>query len=327
MQAARAFSVVDSHTAGHPTRTITAGLPPLGGGSVLNQRNRFREKYDALRAVILHEPRGHAAMVAAVPVPSTVADQGLFFISSYIYLDMCGHATIGYIATLAAMGALPADMATRGMSIETPAGIIHVNGTFQDDRLTGVILRNVPSYVGVLDGTCDAGDFGTINFDLVYGGIWYAIVDATKIALPFTIDSAAAWCRLGMTIKGAINAGRAGRAGGEAQASSVLFYEAVPGGAKHLVVLARNKFDRSPCGTGTSARLAQLAARGELRASEHYRAENLMGVSFDACFAPHEAVDGVAAILPEVRGMAHITAFSTLVVEADDPLAAGFLPG
>jgi len=324
MQASRAFSVVDSHTAGHPTRTVTAGLPPLGGGSVLEQRNRFRDKYDALRAVILHEPRGHAAMVAAVPVPSAVADQGLFFISSYIYLDMCGHATIGYVATLAAMGALPADMATRGMSIETPAGVIHVSATFKDGRLANVILRNVPSYVGEIDGSVDAGPFGTISHDLAYGGIWYALVDATKIDLPFTIDRAGDWCRLAMTIKNAINANRPTSA---PQASSVLFYESVPGGARHLVVLAANKFDRSPCGTGTSARLAQLAARGELRAGDHYRAENLLGIPFDACFAAGAAKDGVPAILPEVRGMAHVTAFSTLIVEADDPLAAGFLPG
>lgn len=326
MQVARSFSVVDSHTAGHPTRTITAGLPPLGGGTVLEQRNRFRERYDALRSVILHEPRGHAAMVAAVPVQSMIADQGLFFISSYIYLDMCGHATIGYIATLAAMGALPSDMATRGMSIETPAGVINVGGTFEGNRLAGVTLRNVPSYVGGLDLICDVGNFGRISYDLAYGGIWYALVDATKIALPFSIDAAGAWCRLGMTIKDTINSSCAD---GVPRASSILFYAPVLGGAKHLVVLAANKFDRSPCGTGTSARLAQLAARGQLRPGESYRAENLLGIPFNAYFTTQSAQvnNNVSAILPEVRGMAYVTAFSTLMVEIDDPLAAGFLPG
>ncbi|MFA1624871.1 proline racemase family protein [Rhizobium mongolense] len=322
MRTSRLFTVIDSHTAGHPTRTVTAGIPALRGESVREQRDDFSKNYDGLRSLLLHEPRGHAAMVAAVPVPSRVADQGLFFIFSYAYADMCGHATIGYIASLAAIGALPEAFEQNGMSIETPAGIVHVTGTFEAGRLTSVILRNVPSYLAGVNITIEAEGLGTLTCDLAYGGIMYALVDARQIDLPFDIDHANQWCRAGMVIKEAINS-----ITGHPQISSVLFHNAIDGGSRHLVILAGNKFDRSPCGTGTSARLAQLHARGELALGAPYRAENILGVPFAArVIELSQGAEGQSTVIPEVRGMAYISAYSTLVLEAEDPLPAGFLP-
>ncbi|MDX8469728.1 proline racemase family protein [Mesorhizobium sp. VK23B] len=322
MRTNRIFTVVDSHTAGHPTRTVTSGIPPLRGTSAREQMDDFRDNHDNLRSLLLHEPRGHAAMCAAIPVPSHVADQGLFFIFSYYYADMCGHATIGYIATLAALGALPLGFEQNGMSIETPAGIIHVAGKFEADRLTSVILRNVPCYLAASDVSLEAEGLGQIACDIAYGGLTYAIVDASQVDLPFDVSHASRWCRAGMAIKEALNASSAGL-----QVNSVLFYSPIEGGSRHLVILADNKFDRSPCGTGTSARLAQLHARGELTLGAPYRAENILGVPFAAKVVElAQGPDGQPAVIPEVRGMAHVSAFSTLVLEADDPLPAGFLP-
>ncbi|MDA9503958.1 proline racemase [Bradyrhizobium sp. CCBAU 11386] len=322
MRTSRIFTVIDSHTAGHPTRTIMAGIPPLRGQSVREQRDDFRNNHDGLRTLLLHEPRGHAAMAAAVPVPSREADQGLFFIFSYVYADMCGHATIGYIASLAAIGALPNGFEQNGMSIETPAGIVHVTGAFESGRLTSVLLRNVPSFVFASDVVSEVEGIGRVTCDVAYSGITYALVDAEQVDLPFDIDHANGWCRAGMAIKQALNA-----RSGVTQVDSVLFHHSIEGGARHLVILAGNKFDRSPCGTGTSARLAQLHARGQLAVGASYRAENILGVPFTAKVAElARGKDGQAAVIPEVRGMAHISAFSTLVLEADDPLPAGFLP-
>ncbi|RUX04887.1 proline racemase [Mesorhizobium sp. M2A.F.Ca.ET.037.01.1.1] len=319
----RLFTVIDSHTNGHPTRTVTAGIPPLRGQTVREQRDDFRDNHDGLRTLLLHEPRGHAAMPAAVPVPSRQADQGLFFIFSYYYADMCGHATIGYIASLAAMGALPESFEQNGMTIETPAGVIHVTGAFEAGRLTSVALRNVPSYVLSTDVAIQVEGLGTVTCDVAYSGLTYALVDADQVDLPFDIAQASLWCRAGMAIKAAMNA-----TGAHPKVDSVLFHRPVQGGARHLVILANNKFDRSPCGTGTSARLAQLHARGALATGTPYRAENLLGVPFEGKVVElTQDKDGRPAIIPEVRGMAHITAFSTLVLEADDPLPAGFLPG
>ncbi|MET4754768.1 proline racemase family protein [Bradyrhizobium sp. RT11b] len=322
MRTSRLFTAIDSHTAGHPTRTVTAGIPPLRGRSVREQRDDFRDTHDGLRTLLLHEPRGHAAMAAAIPVSSREADQGLFFIFSHVYADMCGHATIGYIASLAAIGALPPGFEQNGMSIETPAGVVHVTGTFESGRLSSVLLRNVPSFVLAFDVVSEVEGLGTVTCDIAYSGITYALVDADQIDLPFDIAHASRWCHAGVAIKEALNSGSTAP-----QFDSVLFYHSVEGGARHLVILAGNKFDRSPCGTGTSARLAQLNARGQLAVGASYRAENILGVPFEGRIASlTKAGDGMPAVIPEVRGMAHVTAFSTLVLEIDDPLPAGFLP-
>ncbi|RWE78512.1 MAG: proline racemase, partial [Mesorhizobium sp.] len=227
-----------------------------------------------------------------------------------------------YIASLAATGALPQGFEQNGMAIETPAGIVHVTGTFEADQLTSVVLRNVPSYLASADVAVEVEGLGTVTCDIAYGGIVYALVDARQVDIPFDIDHASRWCHAGMAIKEALNA-----ASGHLQVGSVLFHRAIEGGARHLVILAGNKFDRSPCGTGTSARLAQLHARGELAIGAPYRAENIFGVAFMAKVAEvGQGKYGHSAVIPEVRGMAHISAFSTLVLEADDPLSAGFLP-
>ncbi|PDT44068.1 proline racemase [Sinorhizobium fredii] len=322
MRTSRLLNVVDSHTAGHPTRTVLSGIPPLRGKTVREQRDDFRDNHDGLRTLLLHEPRGHAAMAAAVPVPSREADQGLFFVFSYSYADMCGHATIGFVASLAATGALPAHFREGGMSIETPAGIIHVRGTFEADRLTSVVLRNVPAYLMASDVRVEAEGLGSITCDIAYGGITYAIVEASQVDLPFEMDQANGWCRAGMAIKEALNA-----SGGTQPISSVLFHAPIDGGGRHLVILAGNKFDRSPCGTGTSARLAQLNARGQLALNTPYRAENILGVPFQARIVQTaQGKEGQDTVIPEIRGMAHISAFSTIVLEEEDPLPAGFLP-
>ncbi|RUX80292.1 proline racemase, partial [Mesorhizobium sp. M2A.F.Ca.ET.040.01.1.1] len=227
MRTNRIFTVIDSHTAGHPTRTVTSGIPPLRGSTVRERMNDFRDNHDNLRSLLLHEPRGHAAMCAAVPVPSHVADQGLFFIFSYYYADMCGHATIGYIATLTAMGALPSGFEQNGMSIETPAGIIHVTGTFEAGRLTSVVLRNVPSYLAASDISIEVEGLGRITCDIAYGGLTYAIADASQIDLPFDVGHASRWCRAGVAIKEALNA-----SSGHPQVNSVLFHSPIEGGSR-----------------------------------------------------------------------------------------------
>lgn len=323
MRSKRIFNVIDSHTAGHPTRTIFAGVPPLTGKTVLEQRDFFRDHHDELRGLLLHEPRGHAAMFGAVPVASQIADQGLFFISSYVYLDMCGHATIGYVASLAATGSLPPHFEARGMSIETPAGVIHVSGDFVDGELRSVILKNVSCYVTFAEVSVDIDEKKALTCDIAYSGITYALVNAQEFDIPFTIQQAQQWCKLGMRIKAAINS-----ASESHNVGSILFYNEIDGGSQHLVVLADNKFDRSPCGTGTSARLAQLASRGKINKGERYRAESILGIPFYGEVLENRSLDdGREAIVPEIRGMAHISAISTLILEEDDPLRLGFLPG
>jgi proline racemase len=321
---ASSFDVIDSHTAGHPTRVILSGIPKLDGASVLEKREDFRARFDYLRPLLLHEPRGHAAMVGLVPVASTIADYGAFFVSSYVYLDMCGHGTIGYARTLAATGQIAPQLGD-SFTLETPAGVVTVGLVWgASGDLAGVRLRNVPSYIGIADLAVDFEGFGTVKADIVYGGMWYALVDATAMGLALVPERASELLRIGSALKQTIKAAVAGRpefAG--AVAPSVLFYaDGAPGEAVHFLVLESNKFDRSPCGTGTAARVAQLVARGRLAADSTYRARNILGVDFLARVA-ERTPEG--AIVAEIEGMAHLTAHSTIVLETSDPIAQGFL--
>lgn len=321
------FQVVDSHTAGHPTRVVLSGIPALPGRSVRERREHFRAHYDHLRPLLLHEPRGHAAMVGLIPVPSEVADYGAFFISSYIYLDMCGHGTIGYARTLAASGQLSPEAGLDQFTLETPAGVVTVGLSWGNSgELISARLKNVPSYVAIDGLTISVRDIGPLSLDIAYGGMWYALVDARNLGLPLNPDNVSNALRLGSEIKATINAELAARAGTPNKVDSIVFYQDVAShSAVHLVVLESNKFDRSPCGTGTSARLAQLYRQGRLVPGETYHALNIFGVPFTGRIAndPQSSEDG--AIIPEIEGNAHIMAFSTIVRERTDPLTGGFL--
>lgn len=316
------FSVVDTHTAGHPTRVILSGVPNLKGADVREKREDFRRRFDSLRSLLLHEPRGHAAMVGLVPVPSSRADYGAFFISSYVYLDMCGHGTIGYAKTLASTGQIqPGD---EGFTLETPAGVIDVKLHWSPDgRLGNVRLRNVPSYVGIENLAVPFGDFGEVRTDIVYGGMWYAFVDAAALGLDLVPENASVLMRLGYSLKQAIcDAVGSHPLLAGAVAPSVLFYtDTAPTEATHFLVLESNKFDRSPCGTATSARLALLERRGRLQAGETYTARNIFGVPFFARVVERQG----EAIVAEIEGSAHLVAQTTILVEDDDPLPNGFL--
>ncbi len=324
------FSVVDSHTAGHPTRVVLSGIPPLPGDTVRARRDHFRDHHDDLRPLLLHEPRGHAAMVGLVPVPSAVADYGAFFISSYVYLDMCGHGTIGYARTLAATGALTRETAPEGFTLETPAGVVDVRLEWAPDgALDGVRLRNVPSYLAAEDVTVTLDGVGAVRADLAYGGMWYLLVDAGPLGLSLDTDHVVAALSLGSRLKTAFNEVLHDRGLIEpADKASVLFYADAPGepaAARHLLVLEANKFDRSPCGTGTAARTAQLVRHGRLPVGGTYRAENILGVAFAATVVAETEAAGRPAVIVEIAGNAHITAFSTIVRERGDPLSTGFL--
>ncbi len=151
-----AFSVIDSHTAGHPTRVILSGVPKLNGKDVKERRDDFRNRFDHLRSALLHEPRGHAAMVGLVPVHSDKADFGAFFISSYVYLDMCGHGTIGLARTLAFTGQIDPSTGD-SFTLETPAGVVTVGLVWDEDGALGSVrVRNVPSYIGMEGIVVDA---------------------------------------------------------------------------------------------------------------------------------------------------------------------------
>jgi proline racemase len=338
----RLLTAIDSHTAGHPTRVVTGGLPVLRGDSVAAKRDHFAQHHDRLRTFLLHEPRGHAAMVGVVPCESRRADFGAFFLASFTYLDMCGHATIGLAVTLDAMGLIAPDSDghTR-FTLEVPAGVVTVHVRYRHDRIVAVGFDNLPARLAVRDvplrgpgGQPEIGvDGGPLLADIAYGGNWYGLVHAGSAGLRLAPDGTAAALPLGARLKQGLNRRiAAGEFPGLSEPlDSILFWEADsdPDGtpvSRHLVVIGPIKFDRSPCGTGTSARLAQMLSRGWLAAGATVRARNVLGVDFTASAQPLGVEpSGVFSVQPQVWGTAHLTGHHTFVCTPDDPLPDGFL--
>lgn len=332
MAAHRVLTTIDSHTAGHPTRVITGGLPPLRGDSVAEKYVWFQQNLDDVRTLLLHEPRGHAAMVGAVLTESKIADYGAFFLGSYNYLPMCGHATIGIAASLGHMGLLtPDDRGQARFTVEVPAGVVKVTARYEAGRLAAVLFDNVPAFVAStpvaletlpMHGTCD----------IAYGGNWYALVEAQAAGVTLNPSGVHHALEIGARIKAEVNAkiDKGMVPAASEHIHSVLFYQSgrdeTGFSSRQLVVLAANKFDRSPCGTGTSARLAQLLGAGLIEPGEPIRAINILDVEFTASATPM-APDGTGQLrfLPSIEGLAHVTGLHTFIRSDDDPIPNGFL--
>lgn len=330
----RWISTIDSHTAGHPTRVVTGGVPPLKGDTVEARAEDFRARFDPLRTFLLHEPRGHAAMVGVVMTESTRADFGAFFLGSYKYLEMCGHATIGLAVTLDHMGLIgPSDVPHSSFTLEVPAGIITVHVRREQGLVAAVTFENVPAHVAACNVLVSAAGVN-VSADVVWGGNWYGLIAARAAGVELAPSGVSHAMAVGAALKAALNEGiTEGRVPGVARpVDSILFYETEADDhglvSRQLVVLESNKFDRSPCGTGSSARLAQMVARGELRLDQPIRTRNILGVDFTATARPVDGQPGAqkaGAILPHIVGLAHITGEHRFVLAQGDPLADGFL--
>ncbi|MDQ0345814.1 proline racemase family protein [Ancylobacter vacuolatus] len=325
----RWISTIDSHTAGHPTRVVTGGVPPLRGDTVAARAEDFRARFDALRTFLLHEPRGHAAMVGVVMTESTRADFGAFFLGSYKYLEMCGHATIGLAVTLDQMGLIgPSDLPQSSFTLEVPAGIITVHVRREHGAVAAVTFENVPAYVA----TCNvpvAALGVTVSVDVVWGGNWYGLVAARAAGVELAPAGVSHAMAIGAALKAALNADivQGHVPGTDRPVDSILFYETAADDqglvSRQLVVLESNKFDRSPCGTGSSARLAQLVARGEIGLDQPIRTRNILDVDFTATA---RAIEGRPdAIHPHIIGLAHVTGEHRFMLADGDPLSDGFL--
>lgn len=325
----RWIATIDSHTAGHPTRVVAGGLPVLSGDTVAARRDDFRARFDRLRTFLLHEPRGHAAMVGVVLTESRVADFGAFFLGSYTYLEMCGHATIGLAVTLDHMGLIGSPgQAESHFTLEVPAGIITVHVARRDGAVSAVTFENVPARVAALDVPVSAGDLA-VTADVVWGGNWYGLVPAREAGVVLAPSGVSHAMATGAALKAALNAliAAGAVAGADEPIDSILFHDTQQeaGGlvSRQLVVLEANKFDRSPCGTGSSARLAQLVARGRLQPGQTIRTRNILDVDFTA--TPMAIEGDAGAVRPHISGLAHITGEHRFVLAAGDPLPDGFL--
>ncbi|MFI6582546.1 proline racemase family protein [Embleya sp. NPDC050493] len=331
MRSRHVFHAVDSHTEGMPTRVITGGVGVLPGATMAERRVHFMAHRDHLRTLLMHEPRGHGAMSGAILQPPTRpdADYGVLFIEVSGCLPMCGHGTIGVATVLVETGMVEVVEPVTTVRLDTPAGLVIAEVEVRDGAARSVTLRNVPSYAHTLDATVDVPGLGAVGYDMAYGGNFYAILPIEKVGLPFDRAESGRILETGLAIMAAINE----------QARPVHPEDPAIAGCHHVQFLApgsdatlsRNAmaihpgwFDRSPCGTGTSARMAQLAARGELAIAQPFVNESFIGTRFHGKIVEHTEVGGNPAVVPLITGRAWITATAQYLLDPEDPFPAGF---
>ena len=303
------ISILDSHTGGEPTRVVIAGAPDLGGGSVADQLKNFREQHDKFRSAVVNEPRGSDVIVGALLVQpyDKSCSAGVIFFNNVGYLGMCGHGTIGLVVTLAHLGKIkPGDH-----KIETPAGIVtatlHTNGE--------VTVVNVPSYRTNKSVVVDVPGIGKITGDVAWGGNWFFLVNEHGCDL--RLANVESLTDVGWRIRQALNAQ------GFPDVDHVeLFGPGQTGGHSRNFVLCPGKaYDRSPCGTGVSAKLACLAADGKLAEGETWIQESILGSKFSSNFRWLNRERG--EIYPTITGTAHVITVASLLLAETDPFCWG----
>jgi 4-hydroxyproline epimerase len=308
----RTVKVIDSHTGGEPTRLVVSGGPDLGTGLLSQRLDRFQAQHDAFRSAVVNEPRGSDVMVGALlcdPTDSNCA-AGLIFFNNVGYLGMCGHGTIGAVATLAYMNRIKAGE----HRIETPVGqvsaLLHENGQ--------VTVNNVASYRSAASVEVDVPDYGKVLGDVAWGGNWFFLVRNHSMEL--TLKNVEQLTAFTWAIRKALTAsGITGDNGKEIDHVELYGASSIPGvDSKNFVLCPGKSYDRSPCGTGTSAKLACLYADGKIREGQVWRQESIVGSVFEGSIKVQNG-----KVYPSITGSAFVNAEAELVLDSRDPFCMG----
>jgi proline racemase len=327
----RVFAAVDSHTEGMPTRVITGGVGPIPGATMLERKIHFEEHMDHLRLLLMREPRGHGAMSGAILQPPLRddADWGVIFIEVSGCLPMCGHGTIGVATVLVETGMVEVREPETLVRLDTPAGLVVARVAVEGGRARSVSLRNVPSFL--LERDRSVGLNGRqLTYDMAFGGNFYALLRAEAAGLDVDPARAAELIDAGLEIMAAVNESQRPIHPADPRISGcrhVVFTvpgEDGPRSQRSATSIHPGWLDRSPCGTGTSAKLAQLHARGELGVGEEFVNRSVIGTRFAARIVEETQVAGLPAVVPEISGRAWITGMGQYMLDPEDPFPAGF---
>lgn len=328
------MTVVNSHTEGMPTRVVTSGFG-LAPGLTMREKQRFLAQHaDHLRTLLMCEPRGHQAMNGAVLLPpcDPQADLGVVFIDVDGYLGMCGHGTIGVCTVAIETGLVPAIEPLTHLTLDTPAGRVVAEAYVQQGKVKSVKFQNVPAFLYRQAIEVQVPDLGPLLLDVAYGGNFYGILSADRVGLTLDQQHAQEVIDVGMKIMRATREQVVFRhplTGEEETLKHTLFTgpaDVVGADAKNAVVIAPGVLDRSPCGTGTSARLAQLYARGQLSLQQDFVHESITGSLFTGRLIEQiQLTPEVTAVIPTIEGRAWITGFNQLVLDPEDPFTTGFV--
>ncbi len=325
------FSCIDGHTCGNPVRLVTGGGPLLEGDTMLERRAHFLKEYDWIRTGLMFEPRGHDMMSGAILYPPTRqdCDIGILFIETSGCLYMCGHGTIGTV-TMALENGLIQPRTPGELRLDTPAGVVVATYTQDGPWVEEVRITNVPSFLYAEGLEAEMPELGAVTVDVAYGGNFYAIVEPQASFADIAEVSAADLIRWSPILRERLNAAHdfVHAENPDIRDLTHVLWTGAPtvegATARNAVFYGDRAIDRSPCGTGTSARMAQWAARGRLRPGDDFVHESIIGSLFHGRVEAATTVGGRDAIIPSIGGWARQTGFNTIFIDDRDPFAHGF---
>ena len=330
------ISTIDSHTAGEGTRLVMGGLPPIPGGTMAEKLAYAERHMSWVPGFLLSEPRGHKDLFGAILVPpcSPSADVGVLFLDNTNYEPMCGHAVIGVVTTLLETGVFEMVEPETLVTIDTPSGLVRVYAQIMDGHVQAVSFENVPSFVYRQDVTLKVPDIGDLVGDVVFGGLFFFIVNAIQLEIELIPGNAARLADLGMRILAAANEQVPVQHPELPYINKIIdlrFFEESSSDkidSRNVVILGDHMVDRSPCGTGTCAEAALRFARGQLALGESFVTESIIGTRFTGQVIAEAQVGGgfevYSAVIPKVSGSAYITGYHQFVLDSEDPFPMGF---
>jgi Proline racemase len=327
----RTFKAIDTHTVGEFTRILFSGFPELKGDTMIERKHDLAKNHDKYRQALMFEPRGHHDMFGAYicePI-NPEADFGVFFMDTGEYLNMCGHGTIGSVTAIIESGLIEATEPYTEVVLEAPAGLIRTKAEVKDGKVLNVTLTNVPSFLykenlkTVIDGQ-------EITYDIAFGGSFFALCDIEQIGLNIEPKNIPALTDFGMKLSAKVNAEQSVSHPTlditSVDLAELYCHTQTPDcDYRNVVIFGNRMADRSPCGTGTSAKLATLYARNQIGIGEDFIYESFIGSKFKGVIKETTTVGEFDAVIPMITGSAYVTGEATYVIDADDPLKYGFV--
>ncbi len=326
------LTVTDMHTGGEPLRIITSGYPPLPKGTILEKRAHVRNNLDHLRKILMFEPRGHYDMYGALLVEPDLpgADLAVLFMHNEGYSTMCGHAIIALGRYAVDKGLVTAKEPVTRINIECPCGMVVADVEVSGGKTGQVSFESVPSFLFARDVELDLGDFGPVTFDIAYGGAFYCLIDAAQFGLEFGVSPAREFVNAADALTQAAKSIPLTHP--EFDDLAFLYGTIITDGGdgrdaptKNVCVFADREVDRSPTGSGVTARLAAMHAKGQTALGEEHVFESITGSQFKGSIASVTTYANLAAVTARVSGRAHYSGEASFAIEEDDPLGGGFL--